>query len=113
MDRKSKGKRGEELAQTRYIELGYEILEKNYRYKRSEVDFIALLKEKLLVFVEVKTRTGNEFGEAETFVSEEQQSRIKGAAEDYIFGINWQKDIRFDIVCVDSKEKLEIFEDAF
>jgi len=113
MNHKTKGKRGEELAQAHYIELGYEILEENYRYKRAEIDFIALLAEELLVFVEVKARSRRDFGEAETFVSSEQQARIKDAAEDYIFGIDWHKDIRFDIVCVDSKKQLEIFEDAF
>ncbi|MEP1096724.1 MAG: YraN family protein [Cyclobacteriaceae bacterium] len=113
MDRKTKGKQGEELAQTHYIELGYEILEKNYRYKRAEVDFIALFQEELLVFVEVKARDRRDYGEPETFVSAEQQTRIKEAAEDYIFGIDWHKDIRFDIVCVDPQNQMEVFQDAF
>ncbi|MEP5611185.1 MAG: YraN family protein [Cyclobacteriaceae bacterium] len=113
MDRKTKGKRGEELAQSHYKDSGYEILEENYRYKRAEIDFIALLGEELLVFVEVKTRSNNDFGEPETFVSNEQQSRIREAAEEYIFGIEWQKDIRFDIACINPKGTVEVFQDAF
>ena len=113
MDRKIKGKQGEERAKAHYMKLGYEILEENYRYKRAEIDFIALQKEELLIFVEVKARSRKDFGDAETFVSHEQQERIKEAAEDYIFGIDWKKDIRFDIVCVDAENELEIFEDAF
>ena len=113
MNNKIKGKKGEDLAKSHYEKLGCEILEENYRYKRAEIDLIVLKEEALLVFVEVKNRTRTDFGEAETFVSEAQQDRIKEAAEDYIFGINWQKDIRFDIVCVDDVEKLEVFEDAF
>ena len=113
MDRKAIGIKGEALAKTHYESRGYEILEINYRYKRAEIDLIVLENEQLLIFVEVKNRSRKDFGEAETFVSEAQQERIKAAAEDYIYAINWQKDIRFDIVCVDSEHQLEVFEDAF
>ena len=113
MDNKIKGKKGEDLAKSQYEKWGCEILEENYRFKRSEIDLIVLKEESLLIFVEVKNRNRTDFGEAETFVSEAQQNRIKEAAEDYIFGINWQKDIRFDIVCVDQNDQLEVFEDAF
>lgn len=113
MDNKIKGKRGEHLAKSHYESQGCETLEQNYRYKRAEIDLIILKNEQLLIFVEVKNRSRSDFGEAESFVSEAQQNRIKEAAEDYIFGINWQKDIRFDIVCVDADDKLEVFEDAF
>lgn len=113
MDRKTKGIHGEAMAQRHYVDQGYKILETNYRYSRSEIDFIALKDEKLLVFAEVKHRTRKDFGEPESFVSNHQQDRIKQAAEAYIFDINWQKDIRFDIVCVDGNDKMEVFEDAF
>ncbi|MEM6831709.1 MAG: YraN family protein, partial [Bacteroidota bacterium] len=103
MDRKSKGILAEQLAQDHYKNHGYEILEANYRHHRAEVDFIALNEqESLLVFVEVKKRSRSDFGDPETFVSENQVGLIKEAAEAYILGINWNKDIRFDIVAVDS-----------
>jgi putative endonuclease len=113
MNRKIKGNRGEELAKSHYMESGYEILESNYRHGRAEIDFIALQDEWLLVFVEVKMRSMNAFGEAESFVSDKQQVRIKEAAEDYVYAIDWKKDIRFDIVCVDRLENIAVFEDAF
>ena len=113
MDRKTKGIQGEAIAKSYYEKQGCEILESNYRYNRAEIDFIALLNEELLIFIEVKNRSRKDFGDAETFVSEAQQERIKEAAEDYIFGINWKKDIRFDIVCIDSAGEIEVFEDAF
>ncbi|MEQ9466899.1 MAG: YraN family protein [Ekhidna sp.] len=113
MDRKTKGIQGEAIAKRHYENAGCEILETNYRYKRAEIDLIALQSEDLLIFVEVKNRSRKDFGEAESFVSDAQQSRIKEAAEDYIFGINWQKDIRFDIACVDPEGNIEVFEDAF
>ena len=113
MDHRSKGIQGEEIVKLHYQKKGFEILESNYRYGRAEIDLIVLDREKRLVFVEVKMRNRRDYGEPETFVSDAQQQRIKEAAEEYIFGINWQKDIRFDIACVDTEGKIELFQDAF
>jgi len=113
MDQIESGKSGEKFAKLHYEALGFELLEQNFRYKRAEIDLIMLQDEKLLVFIEVKKRSRSDFGEAETFVSEAQQERIREAAEEYIYGINWKKDIRFDIACVDKGNNVELFEDAF
>lgn len=110
---KIKGNRGEQLAADLLESEGYEILERNYRHSRSELDLIALWKNEILVFVEVKLRTRKDFGDAESFVSDHQQERIREAAEDYIHQINWQRDIRFDIITVDSDDRLEHLKDAF
>jgi len=113
MNSKSKGEFGERVAKSHYEASGGEILETNYRFKRSEIDLIVLQEEMILIFVEVKSRSRKDFGEAETFVSPAQQNRIKEAAEDYIHGISWKKDIRFDIVCVSPNGEIEVFKDAF
>ena len=113
MSRKTKGIEGEAIAKRYYENLGCEVLETNYRFHRAEIDLIVLLNEEILIFVEVKNRSRTDFGEAETFVSEAQQDRIKHAAEDYIFGINWKKDVRFDIACVNVEGHIEVFEDGF
>lgn len=114
MDRKAIGIKGEELARDYYKKRGYDVLETNYRFKRAEIDIIVLNESLgLLVFVEVKKRSRSDFGEAESFVSDSQQILIKEAAEEYIYGINWKKDIRFDIVAIDKKDRVEVFQDAF
>ncbi|MEM9894825.1 MAG: YraN family protein [Bacteroidota bacterium] len=114
MSTKTTGFAGEHKTRLYYEKLGYECLEQNYRYKRSEIDLIMLApNENLLVFIEVKSRSGNRFGEPESFVSVKQEERIKEAAEDYILAINWQKDVRFDIASVDASGKIEVFQDAF
>ena len=74
MDNKTKGKKGEDLAKSHYQALGFEILEENYRYKRCEIDLIALLKEELLVFIEVKNRSRSDFGNK--WVALRKQQRI-------------------------------------
>lgn len=112
MDNKIRGKYGEDLAVSYLEGKGFEILERNYRYGRSEIDLIVLLENTLLVFVEVKMRNSTLFGEPETFVGDNQQKRIIAAAEEYIHGINWKNDIRFDIIAI-YEEQITHLEDAF
>ncbi len=93
------GKWGEEKATAFLMEHGYEVLEKNYRYRHMEIDVIAK-KNKTLIFIEVKTRSGTGFGMPEEFVNYTKAKLIMKAAEHYIFYVDWQFDIRFDIVSI-------------
>jgi len=111
MDQKSKGKYGEDLAVSFLQKLGYEIVERNYRHRKGEIDIIAI-DGKLLVFVEVKLRKDIGFGQPESFVSNAQKRMVIDTAEEYIFAINWKKDIRFDIIAIHG-EQLEHIKDAF
>ena len=109
------GKLGEDKATQFLEEQGYEILARNYRYKKSEIDIIGK-KAGLLVFVEVKSRSSKAFGEPETFVSPSQQKAIIRAAQTYIQEINWPGDIRFDIIAFFKKgreEEMTHLPDAF
>ena len=60
------GKKGEILAKEYLEEKGYEILDENWITGKLEVDLVALI-DNVIVFIEVKTRTGNFFGEPEDF----------------------------------------------
>ncbi len=51
-----KGKQGEDIACQYLIEQGYQILFRNWRLDKAEIDIIAMDKEEL-VFVEVRLRT--------------------------------------------------------
>jgi putative endonuclease len=107
------GKVGENRA-SEYLEAnGYEILERNFRHKRAEIDLIVLWQNELLIFVEVKTRNNSNYGEPETFVTENQMLQIQSAADAYIHDINWEKDIRFDIVTINRKGEINHIHDAF
>lgn len=58
-------KLGEEKACKYLKKLGFKIIERNFRKGYGEVDIIAIdqsEKEKILVFIEVKTRTSNSYG---------------------------------------------------
>lgn len=50
------GRQGEQIAENYLVTQGYKILEKNWRYSRSEIDLIAM-QNQILVFIEVKTRS--------------------------------------------------------
>ncbi len=108
------GAEGEELAKNFLEEKGFAIEEKNFRYKRAEIDLIAL-KDNLLIFVEVKTRSNSRYGEPEAFVNHKKAALILEAAEHYVLEKNWLSDIRFDIISVVVKPivKIHHFEDAF
>ena len=110
---KIKGTQGEKKASVYLEQAGFEILERNYQEGKAEIDLIALLDNKLLVFVEVKMRKGSAFGEPETFVSKGQQERIIALADNYVHSINWKGDIRFDIISIDARETVYHIEDAF
>ena len=94
---------------------GYEVLERNYRYGRAEIDLI-VKKKNWLVFVEVKTRSCSDFGFPEEFVDRVKEELILMAAENYIHKINWEGNVRYDIVSVlgvGVGREIVHFEDAF
>jgi len=90
------GKEGEELATNFLRKKGYEILERNFRFGRDEVDIIAKINE-YIVFVEVKTRSSNFLGEPEDEVSTGQQKRIIKVANHYLIENDLDNEGRFDI----------------
>lgn len=108
------GTKGEKIAADFLEQKGFNIRQKNYRYKRAEIDLIAQ-KENLLIFVEVKTRAAINFGLPEDFVDAKKRELIIDAADQYIFEYNWQGEIRFDIISVMVQPQPDIthFEDAF
>ena len=67
------GREGEDLAAQYLLKNGYQILERNYRYRKAEIDIIAL-KEETLAIVEVKSRTSSYFGSPESFVSQKKSN---------------------------------------
>lgn len=77
------GRRGEELAREFLVQSGYSILAVNYRSRHREIDIIAE-EGGDLVFVEVKTRTGNDFGTGLEAITASKRAHIIRAAAEYI-----------------------------
>lgn len=109
------GKLGEDKAAAFLEDKGFEILARNFRFRHSEIDIISK-KNKILTFVEVKTRTNVSFGMPEEFVDATKRRLIMKAAEQYIFETDWHGDIRFDVISVVITQhtvRIEHIEDAF
>lgn len=110
------GKKGEELASEFLSTTGYLIIEKNWTFKKFEIDIIAQ-KNKTLIIAEVKTRSGNYLGEPEAWVTKIKQKNLVKAAEAYLLQKNLDLDVRFDIVTVifsnKGEPKIQHIEDAF
>jgi putative endonuclease len=115
-DKIKRGAEGEQAAASYLLQMGYEILERNFRFKRSEIDLI-VKRDSWLVFVEVKTRSSIVFGHPEEFVNEKKETKILEGAEHYIFEKDWKGPVRYDVIAVTINKNggLEIrhIEDAF
>lgn len=109
------GKKGEQLAVDHLLANGYEIVERNYRFDKAEVDIIAKQKDTLAI-VEVKTRTNSDFGNPQDFVKPKQIQRLVKAVDEYVTVNNLDVEVRFDIIAIVKNGKqydIEHLEDAF
>lgn len=109
---------GEKAAEEYLRKKKYRILARNYRCPLGEIDLVAE-QEKVIVFVEVKTRSSRAFGEPEEAVTRAKQKKLGQLAEYYLKGQNFDdRDVRFDVISiiVNSQDKsLEFshFQNAF
>jgi len=109
------GKKGEQLAVEYLQKKGYKILNRNWRYKKAEVDIIAQKKEVLAV-VEVKTRSTDYFGNPQDFVNQKKIKLLVEAINEYVVSKNLDCEVRFDIIAIlknKSTFKIEHLKDAF
>jgi putative endonuclease len=92
------GKEGERIAERFLLKKGYRLVERNYRCAAGEIDLI-VLDRRVVVFVEVKTRTGNTFGTPLEAVEFRKQQKMIQAAQYFLAykGLQ-QRDARFDVV---------------
>jgi putative endonuclease len=109
------GELGEELAVEELEKNGYEIVERNWRYKKAEVDIIAR-KNNILAIVEVKTRSSDYMGNPQDFVSPKKIKMLVEAINEYVVSKDLEVEVRFDIIAIIKNENqltLEHLEDAF
>ena len=115
-DHNDLGNTGEDIAQQFLEHSGYTILETNWRYRRAEVDIIAM-DGPVLVLIEVKTRSSNRHGDPEAFITPRKEKLITDAAHAYIDLIDHNWEVRFDFISIIYRTKadyeLEHFKDAF
>lgn len=93
------GREGEEIAVQYLIKNGYEILERNWRYLKAEIDIIAQNQDHLII-VEVKTRSSVALGNPEDFVDKKKINLLIKATDIYVNEQDIDKNIRFDIISI-------------
>jgi putative endonuclease len=107
------GRRAERRARLHYLLRGYRVLETNSRPGRVEVDLIAR-RGRRIVFVEVKAKLGDRFGDPVEMVGPEKQERLRRAAEAWLAqhpeAMDWQ--VRFDVLSV-TRRRVSRVADAF
>ncbi len=109
------GQKGEEIAVNHLITKGYSVSNRNYRFKKAEIDIVCEYKNQLII-VEVKTRHTAIIGEPYEAVTRSKQRQIIKVANKYIEENGISLDIRLDVVSIVLNQygmRLEHIEDAF
>ena len=100
---------GESLAAKHLKARGYEILARNYRARRGEIDLIARDGE-FVVFVEVKTRRSLKFGLPQAAVTLQKQRQISKVALAYLQSRNLlDTPCRFDVIAIHLSPQLKLW----
>jgi putative endonuclease len=95
-----RGRAAEALAAAFLERQGFEILDRNHRARRGEVDLVCR-DGAILCFVEVRSRTGDAHGGPEESVGRSKARRVVAAATDWALrNGGLERDIRFDVVAV-------------
>jgi putative endonuclease len=115
-DRRARGREAEDLAAAYLAERGYEVIARNHRIRRGEVDLVCQEGD-VLCFVEVRSRTSQAQGGPEETVGPVKARRVVAAATDWaVRNGGLDRAIRFDVVAVTFGEgapRLEHFRGAF
>lgn len=101
---------GEEIASKYLQKQGYKIIDRNFRARNTELDIVAI-KDRILVFIEVKTRTSDKFGTPlEQIAYFKLKSLIKAAEFYKLTHKNLPDEMRIDAVSVQYSSKEPIVE---
>jgi len=107
------GQIGEQLAKEYLEKQGYKIIEQNYRTRFAEIDLVATKKDNLfsqdkLVFIEVRTKVGENFGSPEDTINKQKLWKVLQNAKSYTAFKKWNGACRIDAVCIVLKPDLSV-----
>ena len=99
----NKGKEGEGIARDYLVKKGFVLIESNYSNNLGEIDLVMSDKD-WLVFIEVKLKIGDIFGNPEEMIGKSKLSQVRRVAELFIVSdtqIAYKfKKYRIDAVCI-------------
>ncbi len=115
-ERQQIGIEGESRACAELESLGYHIIERRYRSRFGEIDIVAN-DAGTVVFVEVKTKTNDSFGDPVEEVTPQKQRQLVSMGQEYAtYRCAPNTACRFDVVAVDMSvmpAKVTVYQDAF
>ena len=115
-ERPARGRAGEDAALRVYAGRGFRLVARNWRCALGELDLV-VEREGLLVFCEVKARSGSAFGGGYEAVTWSKRRKLRQLAEVFLASARPpQAAIRFDVASVwlgPGGADVELFEDAF
>jgi putative endonuclease len=110
------GEIGENLACEELARRGYAILARRYRRRGGEIDVIAA-DGPTVVFIEVKTRAGSDFGTGADAVTPTKRRRLVAVAQDFLVRHRLvDRPCRFDVVSIELSEEgpvVDVIPNAF
>ena len=110
------GEIGENLACAELERRGYAVVARRYRCRSGEIDIIAL-DGATVVFVEVKTRAGGDYGSGADAVTWTKRRRLVATAHDFVMRQRLVgRACRFDVVAIALGEQgpsVEVYTNAF
>lgn len=111
------GNNGEDIAAAYLESKDWMILDRNYRFEKSEIDIVAFDRTQI-IFVEVKFRSNTYFGNPEDYITPDKEKHIKKAAEAWTYERKMETAlVRFDVIAIvqegNSAPDITHFEDAF
>ena len=102
----------EAIAATHLAQKGLTLLEQNYNSRFGEIDLI-MRDQNTLVFIEVRQRSSNRFGDALASVDQRKQQKIILTAQHYLSTHPDDSPCRFDVVALDKDHQIQGVKDAF
>jgi putative endonuclease len=114
--RRDRGRLGETATLRVYVRRGFRVVANNWRCPLGELDLV-LERDGLLVFCEVKARTGAAFGGGYEAVTWSKRRKLRQLAQAFLAANRLPHErVRFDVASVwlsGSGADVEVFEDAF
>jgi putative endonuclease len=100
-DRKLLGRWGEKRCEKYLKNKGLRTLTHNFLCKTGEIDLIMVDPDSTIVFIEVKTRTDEQFSQAESSITPAKKARMQRAARYFLTVHNIEnRPFRFDVVTI-------------
>jgi putative endonuclease len=104
------GRRGEDHAAQYLVDLGWQIVDRNYHTRFGELDIVALDPERTLIFVEVKTRRSTYTGTPLEAVTPAKQRHLRRAALDWLAAHKPHvENVRFDVCAISAARYTDDF----